>query len=163
MIEALIGSVLGGLLAIVGGLGGSFLLDRLAERRAQRILREAKRRRLLALEREMRENIELAKQPIGDAKVRFVTDVWEEVKAEVAELPADVGNAVTSSYVQASIFNPAAEYGQAKVARGQGYMNTALKEQAQRTREALEQALSHAPLAIARSGDSRTAPHQTMK
>jgi len=139
MSEALLGAVVGGLLAVVGGLAGSLLLDHLNDRRASRQLAAARRRRLQALRQEIRENLKIAAGGSARGNVRFVTDVWEDTKGDTADLTVEASDSLISAYALARAFNSLAGYDEAKVSWGAGYMDNQLRQ----VREEVAAALEH--------------------
>ena len=90
---------------------------------------ERKRMFLQALLSEVNDNLLMAEDIfVGYAKIRFSTDIYEQIRLNIDALPADAILPAREAYSAAIRFNSLAEYDQQKISPGAGTLDKRLRD-----------------------------------
>lgn len=141
IIGALGGSLIGGITSYLAAIHAAKISIAetakadLEKREAENI--ERKKMLLHAFLAEVHDNLALAEDIfIGYAKIRYSTDIYEQIRLNINIIPPDAILQAREAYAAAYRFNSLAEYDQQKIQPGIGTLDKSLKAQNERSKVA---------------------------
>lgn len=134
LIGVIIGSIIGAIatyFAAIRGAKVSISESAKADLERRRSEEEKLKRSMLnALLAEIDDNLKLAeKVQISHAKIRFLSDAYEQIKRRIDFIPSELIETLRAAYAEAARFNVLADYDQAKVSYGGGHLDESLRKQ----------------------------------
>jgi len=91
---------------------------------------------------ELETNLELAKQPLQNRSVPFVTSMWEVHKGEILRLPKELKDVLYQVYVEIEMANNLVEADIHQLEYGRGYYNKPYEEKKSNIAKKAEQAIN---------------------
>lgn len=144
LVGAIVGAIVGGVLSAIGtyyattrAARKSFEAAAAADAEVRRIDKnDTKRAYIQSLMAEADHNTRLAENIfIGNAKIRFLTDAYEQAKRRGDLIPNTIVGGLQEAYSEVYRFNALADYDQEKIAAGIGTLDDQLRGQAGVVRE----------------------------